>query len=510
MAVGKVVPPPLDAGGGQAEHAAEEMVNGKEDSDQKQKELEQEWLRQQAKDKEEQGMQGHPGGDVSPQAQVDLPHDLPMASVAFTVRFETTVGTIDIVVRPDWAPHGTLRFLELAAAGDFDDHAFYRAVPGCIVQFGLPPKHELSTIPDDPPTGVPFLLGAVAFAAVGENTRRSTIFICTGDMSHCLGRQSWETPIGAVAESSLEVLERIDTTYGDIAEFGGEGPETRRINVEGNAYLRSSFPRLSYILRARPLDWVPVGGSVPRGMTRTEQAVKAAKEAQERASEAAKGAMKAAEAEDPQTAFQAAAMARRAAEAAQAAAAAAEAAGAALGATNPFPDRRSLAAPPAIVRPSSSGAVPTRRSIPVTMSRTTLPGSYVPSRSPPHGGFWIPQAVAGAPAQLELSTVAGGHVAGAPISPKLQQPQLQQTQLQQPQLQQPQLQQPQLQQPQLQQPQLQQPQLQQPQLQQPQLQQPSVPCIRPPQIHPCQVQVTMPGATTAAYPCQSPPFPMQR
>lgn len=27
--------------------------------------------------------------------------------------------------------------------------------------------------------------------------------------------------------------ERIDTTYGDIAEFGGEGPETRRINVEG-------------------------------------------------------------------------------------------------------------------------------------------------------------------------------------------------------------------------------------------------------------------------------------
>lgn len=26
-------------------------------------------------------------------------------------------------------------------------------------------------------------------------------------MSHCLGRQSWETPIGAVAESSLEVLE---------------------------------------------------------------------------------------------------------------------------------------------------------------------------------------------------------------------------------------------------------------------------------------------------------------
>ena len=30
--------------------------------------------------------------------------------------------------------------------------------------------------------------------------------------------------------------ERIDTTYGDIAEFGGEGPETRRINVEGDGF----------------------------------------------------------------------------------------------------------------------------------------------------------------------------------------------------------------------------------------------------------------------------------
>ncbi|CAK9071915.1 unnamed protein product [Durusdinium trenchii] len=201
LSVGKVVPEVKQAdgmtGGSPANGDAEE---------QRQKELEKAWLQQQGKTDEDPpnaAEEEEVPNDPAPEA----PLDLPMTSVAFTVRFETTVGTIDIVVRPDWAPHGTLRFLELAAAGDFDDRAFYRAVPSCIVQFGLPPKHELSAIPDDPPTGVPFLLGAVAFAAVGENTRRSTIFICTGDMSHCLGRQSWETPIGAVAESSLEVLE---------------------------------------------------------------------------------------------------------------------------------------------------------------------------------------------------------------------------------------------------------------------------------------------------------------
>mmetsp|Transcript_43067 Transcript_43067/g.99100 ORF Transcript_43067/g.99100 Transcript_43067/m.99100 type:complete len:609 (-) Transcript_43067:73-1899(-) len=178
-------------------------------------------------------------------------------ALAYTVRLETTVGAIDIIVRPDWSPHGTRRFLELAAAGDLNELAFYRAIKGCIVQFGLPPKRIWPPIPDDPPTGVPFLLGAVSFAAVGENTRKSTLLICVGDMSHCLGQNSWETPIGAVAETSLDVLESIETRYGDIAEFNGPGPDTSRINSEGASYLMENFPMLSYINRAYPLDWQP-------------------------------------------------------------------------------------------------------------------------------------------------------------------------------------------------------------------------------------------------------------
>lgn len=185
------------------------------------------------------------------------PSIIPQGPVAYTVRLDTTSGVIDIIVRPDWAPHGARRFLELAAAGDLDGLAFYRAVKGCLAQFGLPAKRSWPALPDDPATGVPFLLGAVCFAAVGSNSRKSTLFICIGDMSHCFGQSPWETPIGAVAEASLDVLDNIETIYGDIAECGGAGPNTGRIAAEGTDYLRADFPLLTYIHSARPLDWPP-------------------------------------------------------------------------------------------------------------------------------------------------------------------------------------------------------------------------------------------------------------
>lgn len=191
---------------------------------------------------------------VEPLPQIS-PGLIPEGPVAYTVRMDTTAGIIDIIVRPDWAPHGARRFLELAAAGDLDELAFYRAVKDCMAQFGLPAKRTWPPIPDDPPTGVPFLLGAVCFAAVGPNSRKQTLFICIGDMSHCFGHEAWETPIGAVAESSLDVLENIETCYGDILDCGGEGPDTRRINAEKNAYLRANFPRLTFIRAAWPIDW---------------------------------------------------------------------------------------------------------------------------------------------------------------------------------------------------------------------------------------------------------------
>ncbi|CAK8999793.1 unnamed protein product [Durusdinium trenchii] len=195
--------------------------------------------------------------------EADLGPLMPSSPVAHTVRLDTTIGIIDIIVRPDWAPYGARRFLQLAYCGDLDGLAFYRAVRGCLSQFGLPAKRQWPPLPDDPKTGVPFLLGAVCFAAAGENSRKSTLFICTGDMSHCFGGEAWETPIGAVAEVSLDTLERIETCYGDIAECNGSGPDTSRIHAEGDAYLAENFPKLTYIRTAKCLDWPLARGACP-------------------------------------------------------------------------------------------------------------------------------------------------------------------------------------------------------------------------------------------------------
>lgn len=213
------------------------------------------------------GMPGAPVQMVGQESPQQDPSLVPAGPVAYTVRLDTTAGVVDIIVRPDWAPHGARRFLELAASGDLDGLTFYRAVKGCLAQFGLPAKRQWQPLPDDPPTAVPFLLGAVCFAAVGKNSRKSTLFICIGDMSHCFGQSPWETPIGAVAEASLDVLDRIETIYGDIAECGGAGPNTSRINAEGDEYLNANFPLLTRINSAKPLDWPPtnepISDSIP-------------------------------------------------------------------------------------------------------------------------------------------------------------------------------------------------------------------------------------------------------
>ena len=47
----------------------------------------------------------------------------------------------------------------------------------------------------------------------------------------------------------MDVVDRINAEYGEGAPRG-RGPEQGRLQMEGNAYLMKSFPRMDYVKKA--------------------------------------------------------------------------------------------------------------------------------------------------------------------------------------------------------------------------------------------------------------------
>ena len=172
----------------------------------------------------------------------------------YKVRLETTRGDVVILVHRDWSPIGADHFYELTEMHFYDNNAFFRALRGFVVQWGIngDPKVNKSwseiTIKDDPPK-VSNKIGTVVFAKTGEPDSRTTqLFINLGDNSGALDPQGF-TPFGEVIEGMDNVM-KIYTDYGEIAP-NGAGPSPAAIADIGNPYLEEHFPKLDYVKRAR-------------------------------------------------------------------------------------------------------------------------------------------------------------------------------------------------------------------------------------------------------------------
>ena len=171
----------------------------------------------------------------------------------FKVRFATTKGDFVLEVQRAWAPLGADRFYNLVKTGYFDDIAFFRAIQGFMVQFGIHGSPQVSAqwrdarIPDDPPAGQSNSRGFISFATAGPNTRTTQVFINYGNNAMLDGQGF--TPFGHVVEG-MDVVESLYQGYGEGAPQG-MGPDQGRIQAEGNAYLRKDFPQLDYVRTAR-------------------------------------------------------------------------------------------------------------------------------------------------------------------------------------------------------------------------------------------------------------------
>ncbi|HEY1660848.1 MAG TPA: peptidylprolyl isomerase [Verrucomicrobiae bacterium] len=169
----------------------------------------------------------------------------------FKAVFDTTKGKFTIEVTRSLSPNGADRFYNLVQSGYFKDIAFFRVVPGFMVQFGIHGDPAVSAawrganIPDDEVKGSN-TRGTLSFATAGPGTRTTQLFINFGNNAGLDGQGF--SPFGKVVDG-MDVVDKIDSEYGD-GPPGGTGPDQGRIQQDGNAYLKKNFPNLDYIKSA--------------------------------------------------------------------------------------------------------------------------------------------------------------------------------------------------------------------------------------------------------------------
>lgn len=175
----------------------------------------------------------------------------------YRVQLQTTKGDAVILVHRDWSPRGADRFYQLTKAGFYNGDAFFRVLPGFVVQWGINGNPSVNarwtqnTIPDDPPK-VSNKPGTVVFAKTGQPDSRTTqVFINLRDNSAALDPQGF-TPFGEVVQG-MDVIQELYGGYGD-GPPRGSGPSQSQIEDQGNAYLKAQFPKLDYIKSARILQ----------------------------------------------------------------------------------------------------------------------------------------------------------------------------------------------------------------------------------------------------------------
>ena len=168
------------------------------------------------------------------------------APARYDAVFDTTAGRFVVEVTRSWAPRGADRFYNLVKHGFFNGAAFFRVVPGFVVQFGLSPNPAVNkawssaSVPDDP-VKQSNRAGYVSFASAGPNTRTTQVFINFGDNAR-LDKMGF-SPFGRVV-SGMNVVLKIYAGY-------GEQPNQDQITNEGKAYLDKSFPRLDRITSSK-------------------------------------------------------------------------------------------------------------------------------------------------------------------------------------------------------------------------------------------------------------------
>jgi peptidyl-prolyl cis-trans isomerase A (cyclophilin A) len=189
--------------------------------------------------------QNKTGETAKPAATQAAPTAETPATGDYKVLMATSKGDITIEVHRDWAPIGAQRFYDLVQSGFYDNARFFRYVPNFIIQFGLAADPAVTkkwdkNLADDPVTHTN-RAGSVTFATAGPNTRTTQVFFNLRS-NQSLDEQGF-APFAQIVDG-MDVTARIYSGY-------GEQPDQDAIQLQGNAYLLKSYPKLDYIKTAK-------------------------------------------------------------------------------------------------------------------------------------------------------------------------------------------------------------------------------------------------------------------
>jgi len=146
---------------------------------------------------------------------------------------------VRVQLRPDWAPRGVKRFLEMAELGDLTDTAFFHVEKDDAAKFGWPAEPSLPYRPiKDDVARASNKRGRVSFTGFYGAKRVNELFINYKDNSDL--DMKGVAPIGEVLDNGMDVLDKLYDGY-------GTAPSQELVKKDGNEYLDKEFPRLPKI-----------------------------------------------------------------------------------------------------------------------------------------------------------------------------------------------------------------------------------------------------------------------
>ena len=174
------------------------------------------------------------------------------APAVFTVAFETSKGLFSARCHKAWAPKAADRLFNLVELGYFDDTIFFRVITKpspFVVQWGIhgsPIVNEAwedAKLEPDPVTQTN-RRGTLTFAMGGDpKTFTTQVFINLADNGR-LDAMGF-APVCEITAG----MQVVDSFF--AGHDGAPSQAQQRIQKEGNTFLRSAFPGLDFVKRAR-------------------------------------------------------------------------------------------------------------------------------------------------------------------------------------------------------------------------------------------------------------------